>query len=238
MVKSGQDDLRRDSYVELMTRFRRVLVPGPGGDAAGTREAALRDFKIDTELKDRLNFDTFFKGVFQCVDLWAETPKEYDRLLRRLLQGVSQVRQTDGALVLKREDAVVFDEAFGVTSAYARAPGQQQGAERSRTFERLSPYLSRVLQVPTLRVFRSSSRLDRGDHLSSRPRPVNTFCDRSDRSKTQSWKVTVEAPVSHPGARPRGSSRRCRSRRTRRRSRSSRGASRAANGFGGASRPS
>ena len=50
-----------------------------------------------------------------------------------------------------------------------------------------SPYLSRVLQVPILS-FRSSSRWDRGDHLSSRSRTMNAFSDTIDRSKTQSWK--------------------------------------------------
>ena len=48
-----------------------------------------------------------------------------------------------------------------------RVAGWEKGAERSHTFERLSLYLSRVLQVPILS-FRSSSRWDRGDQLSSR----------------------------------------------------------------------
>ena len=63
---------------------------------------------------------------------------------------------------------IAVDEVEGAAEL-GRDLGSTSGAERSHTFQRLSLYLSRGLQLPMLRGFTSSYGLDPlGDHLSSR----------------------------------------------------------------------
>ena len=62
-------------------------------------------------------------------------------------------REWDGELVSTRADPRRSRPSNGIATL-APPPGQHKGAERSHTFERLSLYLSRVLQLPILTVSR------------------------------------------------------------------------------------
>lgn len=106
------DSLGHDAYVELVSRFHYVCCPPPL-DHDNVIASTEQDWRNDSGGLDRMNYETFFRAVFQCVDIWTDTSdlKEYIALLKRLIEGAAY-RLADNTLAFKEKADVSFDAYF------------------------------------------------------------------------------------------------------------------------------
>ena len=113
-LESGR--LKRDAYLELITRFHRICVPPPL-DAATVRTSALEDWRRDSH-GDALDFDEFFDAIFELVDVWTETTDapDYVATLERLVAGACRVDDRGDGVALAWRPHVYFDVAFSSTA--------------------------------------------------------------------------------------------------------------------------
>lgn len=112
LVRSEDNSLGHDAYVELVSRFHYVCCPPPL-DHDSVIASTEQDWRNDSGGRDSMNYETFFRAVFQCVDIWTDTSdlKEYIALLKRLIEGAAY-RLADNTLAFKEKDDVSFDAYF------------------------------------------------------------------------------------------------------------------------------
>jgi len=118
--------LTRSNYVKLITKCSRLIVPPPT-NKDDLLQTAMDDWDKDLEwahdhglvTKDaqELNFDAFFKSIYELVDIWTETAEEeeYVSMIRRLIHGVASVDAKSGALRWKNDADIKFDTYFSFT---------------------------------------------------------------------------------------------------------------------------
>lgn len=119
LVRSENDTLGREQYIELVSRFHYICCPPPL-DEDRVMTSTHQDWANDSGGEASMDYALFFRAIFQCVDIWTETSRldEYVALLQRLVEGAS-VRLEDNRLAFKAKEAIHYDEHF---SMHAPAP--------------------------------------------------------------------------------------------------------------------
>ncbi|KAJ1462119.1 hypothetical protein M885DRAFT_506218 [Pelagophyceae sp. CCMP2097] len=117
-------ELGQDAYVDVVVRVRAVCCPP--SDASAAAASAERDWRSDSGDRGAVAYADFFRGVFQCVDVWTETTDaaEYVALLGRLLRGVTTRRRPRDELSFRKQGDVAFDAFFAVDAAFTAAPAR------------------------------------------------------------------------------------------------------------------
>ena len=103
--------LRREEYLEMITRFTCVVQADP----RNVDENAESDWRNDVGPKQFLIYDEFQAAVWQLVDVWTETSDvdEYVNMLERLILATTMAR-FDGSLKWRAKEQVTFDTYFAV----------------------------------------------------------------------------------------------------------------------------
>jgi len=111
-ILAEDNKITKDQYMELVFRFHYVCCPPPL-DSTEVYESVEKDWDNDAKDAEAMDYPSFFRAIFQCVDTWTETSNtsEYVALLERLVRGAA-IRQPDNSLVLKYKKDVTYDHFF------------------------------------------------------------------------------------------------------------------------------
>jgi hypothetical protein len=118
---SFDDKLTKSQYIKMITKICRLIIPPPI-DKEDILQTAMDDWEQDLKWaqdhqlvsndSNELNYDSFFKSIFELVDTWTASAleKEYIELTHRLIDGIAQDFQ--GHLRWKQDEIIVFDSYF------------------------------------------------------------------------------------------------------------------------------
>lgn len=81
--------IEKPGYLLLVFKINCLIVPPPV-DAVFAKKHAEEDWENDTNGKEVMGFDEFFKSIFQLVDTWTEScnSEDYIEMVLRLVDGI------------------------------------------------------------------------------------------------------------------------------------------------------